>query len=675
MLSLHANMLALNANRQLGVNKKQNEKTTEKLSSGYRINRAADDAAGLAMSEKMRRQIRGLHQAADNIQDGVGYVQTAEGALNEVHDMMQRMTKLAIKASNGTCTPEDRAYIDDEIQDLKEELDRIFATTTFNEQKIWDPREKIQIGTEKKQAVTFIGSSYSSKDVTNSNCDVLAYGGYTINATEEGVTVSWMGYDGKNYETSPTIDWETLKENNYSFDMSDYFGEKTPDNLLYDNNGDPVFKNTVSFQPQETATVDDIIKSINGVRMSSSYSASMRGRFEDHSGNQKSYDGVSVDSVSLNYSAAYASQHNAAASGTNDGHDFDAGDDTFLEPSNKNGNLTDSPSANSVADAQTSQEGWTFSFEMAGIGKVTATSSSVSYRAPWDTADDDEGYWWNWYRWRDSYGTLHEEKSAISRSSSEHGRGTLGSVMAALTGAKGTSTPGLLTSTNGGDCDNGGYIDLSFNLTADNAYTYAGNQSSTSVGSFTLRIRVNPSDTEETVLKKINDALNPDTVLDFYTDSSGSDSNTIYRATANNNPIDVPLYGGICNINIQAGSEAGQQIPIIYDSLSIIGLGLSNTNTLSREASLNAIDEIKTAMKVINSQRSDFGSYQNRLEHAHNVNKNSEENTQAAESVIRDTDMSKTMVEYSNNNILLQAGTAMLAQANQQPNLVLQLLQ
>ncbi|MDE5853186.1 MAG: flagellin, partial [Oscillospiraceae bacterium] len=97
MLSVKTNLLAANADRQLRTNTKKNAKYAEKLSSGYRINRAADDAAGLAISEKMRRQIRGLHQSVDNINDGIGYVQTAEGALNEVHDMLQRINELAVK--------------------------------------------------------------------------------------------------------------------------------------------------------------------------------------------------------------------------------------------------------------------------------------------------------------------------------------------------------------------------------------------------------------------------------------------------------------------------------------------------------------------------------------------------------------------------------------------------
>ena len=136
MLFVQHNLLAENANRQLNVSTKKNAKTTEKLSSGYKINRAADDAAGLSISEKMRRQVRGLHQTVSNISEGTGYVQTAEGALNEVHDMLQRMNELAVKSANGTNTEEDRAYIDREVQQLKAEMDRIFETTTFNEQMI-----------------------------------------------------------------------------------------------------------------------------------------------------------------------------------------------------------------------------------------------------------------------------------------------------------------------------------------------------------------------------------------------------------------------------------------------------------------------------------------------------------------------------------------------------------
>ena len=126
------NMTAMNSNRQLGVTTSSQAKVTEKLSSGYKINRAADDAAGLTISEKMRSQIRGLTQASSNAQDGVSCVQTAEGALAEVQDMLQRMNELAVKASNGTNTSADRSAIQKEVSALCSEIDRVQQSTQFN---------------------------------------------------------------------------------------------------------------------------------------------------------------------------------------------------------------------------------------------------------------------------------------------------------------------------------------------------------------------------------------------------------------------------------------------------------------------------------------------------------------------------------------------------------------
>jgi flagellin len=119
------NLTAMNSNRMLGITTKSQAKSTEKLSSGYKINRAADDAAGLSISEKMRKQIRGLTQASSNAQDGISAVQTAEGALNEVQDMLQRMNELAVKAANGTQAENDRSYIQNEIDQLVTEIDRV----------------------------------------------------------------------------------------------------------------------------------------------------------------------------------------------------------------------------------------------------------------------------------------------------------------------------------------------------------------------------------------------------------------------------------------------------------------------------------------------------------------------------------------------------------------------
>ncbi len=161
------NLTAMNSNRMLGITTKTQAKSTEKLSSGYKINRAADDAAGLSISEKMRRQVRGLTQASANAQDGISMVQTAEGALNEVHDMLQRMNELAVKAENGTLKTDDRSYINAEVNQLKSEITRVASTTTFNEQNLLDGTFSknacaLQVGAESGQHIEFKISSITA---------------------------------------------------------------------------------------------------------------------------------------------------------------------------------------------------------------------------------------------------------------------------------------------------------------------------------------------------------------------------------------------------------------------------------------------------------------------------------------------------------------------------------
>ena len=149
------NLTAMNSNRMLNITTSAQAKSTEKLSSGYKINRAADDAAGLSISEKMRRQIRGLSQASANAEDGISCVQTAEGALNEVQDMLQRMNELAVKGENGTLTTTDRSYIQAEIRQLMSEVDRVQSTTTFNEMNLLDGSfmKGLQVGAEAGQHI------------------------------------------------------------------------------------------------------------------------------------------------------------------------------------------------------------------------------------------------------------------------------------------------------------------------------------------------------------------------------------------------------------------------------------------------------------------------------------------------------------------------------------------
>ena len=168
------NLTAMNSNRMLGLTTASQTKSTEKLSSGYKINRAADDAAGLSISEKMRKQIRGLTQASLNAQDGISAVQTAEGALTEVHDMLQRMNELAVKASNGTMSKDDREYVQNEVDQLVTEIDRVAETTKFNETYLLkgdDTKAAVTENVFKKFDVSTLNSVISDTSKISENND------------------------------------------------------------------------------------------------------------------------------------------------------------------------------------------------------------------------------------------------------------------------------------------------------------------------------------------------------------------------------------------------------------------------------------------------------------------------------------------------------------------------
>ena len=169
------NLSAMNTNRQMGVVTDALQKSTEKLSSGYKINRAADDAAGLSISEKMRSQIRGLNKASDNAQDGISLIQVAEGALNETHSILQRMNELATQAANDTNTSTDRTAIADEIKQLNEELDRISTTTQFNKKNLLNGQfsGKLQVGALNGQTMDIkISTAVSAKGLEVSAIEV-----------------------------------------------------------------------------------------------------------------------------------------------------------------------------------------------------------------------------------------------------------------------------------------------------------------------------------------------------------------------------------------------------------------------------------------------------------------------------------------------------------------------
>ena len=224
------NLTAMNSNRMLGLTTASQAKSTEKLSSGYKINRAADDAAGLSISEKMRKQIRGLTQASSNAQDGISAVQTAEGALNEVQDMLQRMNELAVKAANGTNSETDRTYIQNEIDQLTTEIDRVAETTKFNEtyllkgdkQAAKEYTASYQIN--KLKTGTKIFTADGTQLTTDTDLDAAITAGkdiYTTAPTHSAATTNinnaTVTYNGEDLTTAKTLTYDgttsTWKDN------------------------------------------------------------------------------------------------------------------------------------------------------------------------------------------------------------------------------------------------------------------------------------------------------------------------------------------------------------------------------------------------------------------------------------------------------------------------------
>jgi len=187
------NLSAMNANRQLGITTSAQAKSSEKLSSGYKINRAGDDAAGLTISEKMRSQVRGLNKASDNAQDGISAIQSAEGALNETHSILQRMNELATQAANDTNTTSDREAIAKEMDALTSEIDRIATTTQFNTQNLLDgtfTSKNLQVGALSGQSIKISIGSMKAADLGVSSHDVDSFtvAGATMKAVQAAIS-------------------------------------------------------------------------------------------------------------------------------------------------------------------------------------------------------------------------------------------------------------------------------------------------------------------------------------------------------------------------------------------------------------------------------------------------------------------------------------------------------
>lgn len=533
------NMSAMNANRMLSVTTKQQAKATEKLSSGYRINRAADDAAGLSISEKMRSQIRGLDKASSNAQDGISLIQTAEGALNESHSILQRMRELSVQAANGTETDDDREAVQNEISQLQEELTRISETTEFNTMKLLD------------------GSLAGPEGVsTGSN--------QTIGAQVANLKAAKATVEGKD-ASGATIGTDTIHIDGAEIKV-DWSKLSTEDQAAIKKN----FTATSSDEAKKAAQI--IEKTIN---------------------NAIDESGLGVEHISVKSSMAGAKASFTFTSGSE-------GADSKLV-------LTD---------------GYLNTLTGGTIDGSDATKGQGTTTYAGEAVDPAELF----------YANINGQ-SLVVTPAAVAANGTMKDIAAGLAAQINDAINKYNT---GRDTD-----DQLKNVTVE--------------VSKDGRLVVN----SESGTVSFSDFGNGEAVKKLGLDSAGT------KTAAN---------GGM---TLQIGANEGQTMNFGIKDMSAAALGVAGNKVdlSSQDGAKKATTTIDDAIKKVSAQRSELGAVQNRLEHTIANLDTAAENTQTAESAIRDTDMADTMVEYSKNNILAQAGQSMLAQANQATQGVLSLLQ
>lgn len=619
MLSLKTNMLALNANRQLGLTTKKNAKNTERLSSGYRINRAADDAAGLSISEKMRRQIRGLSQAALNAQDGVSMVQIGEGALNEVHDMLHRANELAVKAATGTLQDADRAMVDAEIQQLKAEIDRTARNTTFNEISLFPENGLSPLSTGFMETKSY-DITYNLKDGSLMINGAAAGPG---TAGRAGVAVS-----------SGNVLADTIAN------------ELVPNAVSQIFTAFPSLKNNVG---SDTINMSLDVSYIDGPNRTLAYAS-----FRYSYGGGRPYGmGIRVDISDFS---------KADAEGT--------GSKTEALKSTIAHELMHTVMQYTLTDGMSGRRGEKYpawftegTAQLAGGGFSTGWNDTLSYYAHYLTSANDTS--------QDANISSYLRKFTMNNR--PYGHGYLGAAYIGYLAGGG----GAVTSANIAQGMDKIFTDLLNGKSLETAIQDNAGISTTRLNSLFSNGDQNLT---EFVRKLSYEARGGAGSVITTGLGVGGSSLLGNNASALSQPFRIDPFqvtvdlSGPSSIELQVGAEPGQHIEIDLYQMSSQALGLEDMNVKSTDDADRAIDQLKYAIGCVSNVRSHYGALQNRLEHTINNLNNITENTSEAESRIRDADIAAEMLEYSNNQILMQAGSSMLAQANQHSELILSLL-
>ncbi|MDR0223112.1 MAG: flagellar hook protein [Oscillospiraceae bacterium] len=542
------NLNAINANNKLGVNVLGTKKSTEKLSSGFRINRAADDAAGLAISEKMRAQIRGLSQAVRNANDGISLIQTAEGALDETHAMLKRLKELAVQAGNETYSDEERSYMQMEIETIKTEVDRIAKATDFNGIKLLDG----SLGGGGSLAGDY-GARYGIAVTTMTS---PLYGA-KLSTSQEGIEVT------------------------FTTDASGVGGE----NAFWDSDGKLLTVNLSAGTAYTQAQIDTLIKNANyekGTEQSGIPDVKLT-----------LGSGVLTISAGVSTGATVAGQRaNASASLTpylvdpTFGTEFYA--DTIAFISNNYG-----------ADART----FTIATDV-GAGKEWVEGAAETNPMV-----------------KNGQYILH--LSTGKEYSAQDLQNILAKAGFDYTVVLGNGKDTGMTS--------GGTL-----IPPDGDYKFFANRKLTSGGTGVDKLEL----ADGAGLGK---------------DGSGGGGNGITFQIGANNAVE-------------------QRVTLSVEAMDASSIGIANISVRTLRDAQDAMDRVNTGIIAVSSQRAALGAMQNRLEHTINSLTVSVENITSSEAQIRDTDMATEMVEYTKYSILQQAAQAMLAQANQAPQAILQLL-
>lgn len=671
------NITAMNANRNLGITTNGQSKSAEKLSSGYRINRAADDAAGLTISEKMRKQIRGLSRASTNAQDGVSSVQTAEGALTEVHSMLQRMNELATQAANGTNSEADRDAIQAEVDQLITEIDRVSETTKFNE--IYLLKGNAAGGTkEQKLNAHDAGIDGKLEDLgsTAKFTKVLEDGDKVKIAGTEYTIGAASGKGGAAGEILKTKEMNTSTDGYVDRSTAANF-----DDLATLVAGDSFTIGGESYTLTDKVAVDDL-----------TWTANDKFQIGDH------YYTVVAD----------ASTPATPAPGNKDGSSAAQGEEIRIKDVNnlikealaKDEQVYASNFKAKKEDGTASNAVTTKTQIIAEYGKnevsVVGTSDkkllTYAKKATGDTAVKSQD--------GDSYTVKATGKTTVAVKDPQAAKDIYDAIDAlsaddtvkiGKAGDPEAKTYTIVDDSEEEDLD-------SFKLHKETIMAMIHDGDVVDVnggGDQTVIGDIAAPKGDDTTAKTISAAEAYDMMAAELQKASsiGTDAGKEASVTSDGKGNFTITKGSTTvkddlafNLHVGADADMTNKIGVNIESMSAANLGIQNLDVIGKDengknindggtSATYAIDAIADAISKVSAQRSALGAVQNRLEHTIANLDNVVENTTAAESRIRDTDMATEMVEYSKNNILAQAGQSMLAQANQSTQGVLSLLQ